>query len=254
MDDNSLDDILSEEPVITVETLEGPTEGLTGDGEPPRLDRGPDGKFVAKQSTGVEETVPPTDKLPQEEYVALRASREENKAIKADMEALKAQLQSLQQPKEPPVIPSIWDDEQAALDHYGNQAVEQAVQRATMQSQLAMSEMLSSQAHDDFDEVKAKFLEMAQGNPALAEQALATKHPWEKAYQIAKNAATMAELGATNLDELKAKMREELMAEMQGQAPRRPGLPPTLTTERNVGNRSGPAWAGPMSLDDMLRQ
>jgi hypothetical protein len=101
--------------------------------------------------------------------------------------------------------------------------------------------------------MKTAFVEMAQQNPALAQQALADPDPWEKAYRIAKNAATMAELGATDIETLRAKIREELLAEQQAQPPApQVQVPPSLTGERNVGSRTGPAWAGPRSLSELL--
>src|SRR5690606_15697442 len=100
----------------------------------------------------------------------------------------------------------------------------------------------------------ARFLQMAEANPAIVQQALGDPDPWGKAYKIAKNAATMDELGATDLETLKAKLREEVMAELQqGTEPvRQPVVPPSLTGERNVGDRSGPAWAGPKPLSELL--
>jgi hypothetical protein len=63
----------------------------------------------------------------------------------------------------------------------------------------------------------------------------------------------MQELGATNLDDLKAKIRDELMAELQANPAPRASVPPSLASERNVGQRTGPQWTGPKSLSDLLR-
>jgi len=94
-----------------------------------------------------------------------------------------------------------------------------------------------------------------QQNPALQQQALNDPHPWNRAYQIAKNAKTMAELGATDIETLKAKIREELMAEQQTQsAPAPAAIPPSLSTSRSVAPRSGPAWSGPPTLQDLLKK
>lgn len=248
MDTESLDELLNDTPAEAVQAEaapEAPPAPETDAGGPVRDEQG---RFAAK--TGVDDT-PPPGRLPQEEYKAIRDEREKRQALERDMEALKAQLQSLQQPRpEPQPVPTIWDDEEAALANVRQQAVAQSVN----QNRLTTSEMLAAQAHDDFDDMQAKFREMIEANPALADQAMQSRHPWEKAYQIAKNAATMVELGATNLDELRAKIREEVMAEQQQAiSPARPTLPPTLTTERNVGARSGPAWSGPASLEDLLR-
>lgn len=219
------------------------------------------GRFAAKE-TGVEpeqgepepEAVPPTAGLPKEDYKAIREEREKRQRAEAEVEALRQHLASLQNPPEPP--PSIWDDDQGALQHVKQEAVAQAVQQATLNAKLDMSEMMVRQANPDFEDIKAEFLTLAEQNPGLVQQALADPHPWNKAYQIAKNHRAMQELGATSVAEMEARIREKIMAEMQGQAPvARPtgGLPPTLTAERNVGSRSGPAWAGPTSLTDLLR-
>lgn len=218
------------------------------------------GRFAAKE-TGDEqepeapepvEAVPPTaDKLPPETFKGLREEREKRQALERELEALRQQFQANQQPAAPP--PSIWEDDEGALQHVKGEAVNEAVQRATLNARLDMSEMLVRQSNPDFEDVKAEFLAMAEQNPALVQQALSDPHPWNKAYQIAKNARTMRELGATDLGTLKAKIREELMAEMQAIPPvARPAVPPTLATQRSVAQRTGPGWSGPRSLDDLL--
>lgn len=183
-------------------------------------------------------------------------AQQERDALRAELEALKQQFQANQQPKEPPAPPpSIWEDEQGWQQNFGGQVVQEAVTAATFNARLDMSEMMTRQANEDFEEVKAEFLALAEKNPTLREQALSDPHPWNKAYQIAKNHRAMQELGATNVADLEAKLREKIMAEMQQQAPlapARPGLPPTLATERNVGSRAGPAWSGPTPLSDLL--
>ena len=63
----------------------------------------------------------------------------------------------------------------------------------------------------------------------------------------------MQELGAVNVDDLRAKLREELLAEMQANVPvTRQSMPQSIAAEQNVGSRSGPAWAGPKTLDQLL--
>ncbi len=244
----SLDSIFNDEPAVEAVPAEAAPEPQT-DAEPATDGpaRGPDGKFPAKQQSDVEDTGPSPDKLPPAEYKAIREEREKRQTLERELEALKSQFQSFQQPKEETPPPSLWEDEQGWQQHFGGQVAQQAAYNA----RLDMSEMLASQSHEDFDDIKAKFLEMAQANPGIVQEALQAKHPWEKAYQIGKNAATAAELGATNVEELRAKIREELMAEI-GQQPASQSLPATLTNQRNVGTRSGPAWAGPRPLSELV--
>ncbi len=251
----SLENLLNDEPMdAEPETVEQPAP------EPEPATEGPvrdeQGRFAAKKGVEPEpeqatDTVPPTDKLPKEEYGVVRAVRDENKALKDQLDTLQKQLQQLQQPQEPPAPPpSIWEDEQA----YGGHIVSTAVQQATFNARLDMSEMMVRQANADFEDMKAKFLEMAEQNPSLRQQALADPHPWNKAYQIAKNAAKMEALGATDVSELEARIREQVMAEMQQASPvvAAPPVPPSLTGQRSVAPRSGPAWSGPKPLSELL--
>ena len=244
----SLDTLLNGEPVATeVEAVEAPQTTETP--------RDESGRFAAKgvEPPAVEpaaEPVPPTDKLPKEDYKAIREEREKRQALELELKALKEQFQAIQSPPEP--APTIWEDDQAWQQNFGSQVVQTAVQQATLNAKLDMSEMMVRQANPDFEEVKAEFLSLAEQNPQLRAQALADPHPWNKAYQLAKNHRAMQELGATDLPTLEAKIRERIMSEMQGQVPARPTVPATLSQERNVGQRTGPTWTGPKSLSELL--
>lgn len=237
-----LDDLLNDEPIEDAPAVEQAPEGPARD----EHGRFASTKGVEPEPEGEPEPVPPTDKLPKEDYKAIREEREKRQNAEREAEALRQQIAALQSPPEPP--PSVWEDETA----WGGHLVNTAVQQATFNAKLDMSEMMVRQANPDFEEVKAEFLALAAENPALRQQALADPHPWNKAYQIAKNHRAMQDLGAVDVSDLESKLREKIMAELQGQAPTRPGLPPTLTTERSVASRGGPAWSGPSSLSELL--
>lgn len=244
----SLDQLLNDEPVEDVETDTVETEP-TPEVEPQEAD-GPErddkGRFAAK---GVEDdTVPPTDKLPKEDYKAIREEREKRQNLERELEQLKQQFQAQQKPQEdeaPP--PTIWDDEQGWQQHFGSQVVGQA----TYLSKLQTSEIIARQSHEDFGDVWEPMNAFLSENPALAQKVAADAHPWGAAYKAFKNHQQIQELGATSIDELRAKIREELMAE-QAAKPAQQDLPPTLANERNVGSRTGPEWSGPKSLDQLL--
>ena len=247
----SIDDILNEDLIDEAPQVEAPpqiAEPAEQAKEPqPRDDAG---KFAAK---GVDEGAPPApvDKLPQAEFGALKDERGKRQALEREVAEMRQALQALQAPPAP--APSMWEDEQGWQQHFAGNVVNQAVQQATINSRLDMSEMMARQANPDFEEIKAEFLALAADNPVLRDQALADPHPWHKAVQITRTHKSMIDLGATDMDTLKAKLREELAAEMQATPAARQGLPPTLTGVGNVGSRSGPAWAGPTPLSDILR-
>lgn len=245
MENTPLDELLNDEPAEVVEEQQVESAEAKADRE-----RDEKGRFASK---GVDEGAPPApDKLPQDVYEPLKAVRDENKALKDRLAAFERQMEEQRNPPPPPV--SVFEDEQAWQQQFGGQVVSQAVNQATFNAKLDMSEMMVRQANADFDDMKEAFLALAEQNPSLTQQALADPHPWNKAYQIAKNHKAMQELGATDVDSLKAKIREELMNEMQAQVPpvTRSAIPPSLTAEQNMGGRTGPAWAGPRSLQDML--
>jgi hypothetical protein len=205
--------------------------------EQPRAD---DGKFAAK---GVEESAPPApvvEQLPPDEYKALKAEREKRQELERRLAALE------QPPQAPP--PSIWDDEQGFTSHLESNVTQKAVGAATFHARLDMSEMLTRQQHTDFEEVKAEFLTLAAENPVLAQQAIADPHPWQKAYTIAKNARTMRELGATDIETLKAKIREDLLAE-QAKAP--PVVIPQSLAAEQSSKGGSPGFVVP-SLKEIL--
>lgn len=243
--DTSINDILADEPVEVIAEVEpqpepeAPVEGTARDEK---------GRFAPKGETESASPAPVTE--PELDHKAIVAERRRRQEAEERARALEEQIKAYQNPPEP--APSMWEDEQGWQQHFGGQVVSAAVQQATLNSKLDMSEMMVRQANPDFEEVKAEFLDLAKDNPVLAQQALADPHPWQRAYQIAKTHRTMRDIGATDIDSLKAKMREELLAEMQAQQPARPGIPPSLTTERNVGARVGPAWTGPRPLNELL--
>ncbi len=255
--ETSLEDLLNgTEPEAVIDTVE--------DAQPEPQTDGPvrdeNGRFAAK--TGVEpqetaETVPPTEAqsgLPKDVYEPLKAVRSENKALKDQLDALTQQIQSLQQPQaQPAPTPSIWEDEQGFVGSITSQFEQRLYQQA-----LATSQRLARIEHGPELVEKATQwgFDRCNADPQFNAAVLQSGDPVGYAvaeFKKAENYAKAQELGATDIETLKVKLREELMAEMQAQPAARPGLPPTLSNERNVGSRTGPAWSGPTSLTDMLR-
>lgn len=247
----SLDELLDEQneaPEIE-ETPETVAE------EAPASDRPRDesGRFAKKgEPEAADDGASPAPGKSEYDGAATVAERRRRQEAEERIAMLERQLQEMQNPPPPP--PSIWEDENQWQQHFGGQVTQTAVQQASLNARLDMSEMLAGQAHEDFEEKKALFLELAAENPQLRQEALQHRHPWQKAYDIARNHATMRELNATSIDDLKAKIRAEIEAEMGGAvSPSNRMVPPSLSTERNAGARGGPAWSGPKSLEELLR-
>ena len=223
-----------------IEPLEAP-EQIAPEPEvtEPVADRDDKGRFKTKG----EEGAPPASEEPAFEGAATLAERRRRQEAEQRAEALEKQLQSYQSPP-----PSIWEDEQGAFQHNNQQVVNQAVQQASFNAKLDMSEMMVRQANPDFEDVKAEFLALAEANPVLGQQALQDPHPWNKAYQIAKNHRQMQELGAVNVADLEAKIEQRLRAEM-GKEPA--ALPQSLADTRSARGGINPS-PGPLTLKELL--
>lgn len=95
---------------------------------------------------------------------------------------------------------------------------------------------------------------------ALYQQIMSSPDPWDTLAQWHKRESFMAEAGS-DLDAYKAKLKAELLAELQQgngqqsqQQQAKPLVMPTnLAAVRNVGSRSGPAWAGPQDLKSIFK-
>ena len=109
------------------------------------------------------------------------------------------------------------------------------------------------QADPEFVSVKNDVYEFVGKNPAINAEVQNSPHPWQTAYNAFKTHRTMQELGATDIQTLEAKIREQILAEQQAQQPVAPRIPPSLSSSRSVSSRNGPAWSGPPSLGDLLK-
>jgi hypothetical protein len=242
----SLDNILNEDSDTTAEIKPALPEVEAETGEQPQ----PEPEAPEPEA---EAGPPPAEDARKAGLEAgIAAERRKRQEIEAQLEALRREIQA--KPAEPaPPPPSIWEDEQGAFQHFGGQAVTAAVQRATFEAKLNQSEFYARKNIEGFSDSWEEMNKWLVENPSVAQQATADFDPWGYAYRAFQNQRTMQELGATDLETLKAKMREELMAEMQAQAPAAPVIPRSLSTTRSVSGRNGPAWSGPPSLGDLLK-
>lgn len=226
--------------------------------------RNPDGTFAPKGETApIEEPgaspAPQINAEPPLEHPALigeRRRRQEAERERDELRQALARHQPQQQPQahEPAGPPDRWEDPEGydawLIEQATAKAVTLAEQRMTA-SRLDASEAIARQKFEDFDEKLAKFSEIASVNPRIAQQMMAAPDPAAFAYDFAKRAIEVERYGTVDVEALRAKLREEIMAEETAKLPR-PTVPTSLASERNVGTRSGPAWAGPKSLSDIL--
>jgi hypothetical protein len=263
MDQASIGDMLNDVPAPEAVTEEI-AETVEAQPETVERPRGPDGKFISKE-TGVEtptaepaaEPVPPTeltDRLPRDVYEPLKAIRNENQELKAQLAAIQARLEAPQAPPPQQVPTDFWDDPQSFMEQrlsgLGEQLLQQFEQRQTAR-RMDASEQAAKAKYTDYDEAFSAFEQAVQLNPRLAQELAMAPDPGEFAYARGKTAIEIQKVGS--IDELRKQIRSELEAEArQAIQPVRAPLPSTTAADGSVGARGGPAWGGPAPLGSML--
>jgi hypothetical protein len=220
------------------------TAAATPTAEPAKAEpaRGPDGKFVPKGETT--DAPPASTEFDGKATIAERRKRQD---AEARIAALEAQIQA--QPPQP--APDMFDKPEEWQQHFGNQIMQNATRFAALNAKLETSEMLAAQAYPDFEDTYPKILEFMEANPAVRQEVLQSRHPWAKAYQMVKNNEQAKELGATDVESLRAKIREEILAEQAAQPAPAVHIPNSLATAQG-GTTAAPTGTAPPTLRDIL--
>lgn len=251
--DQSFEDILSgteptDAPPADAAPAADATATPTGDADAAKGDqpRGPDGKFASKGDTV--DAPPASGDKPAFDGAATLDERRKRQERDKRIAELEAQVQQLSQPPQP--APDMFEKPEEWQSHFGNQIMQNATQFASLNAKLETSEMLAAQAYPDFEDTYPRILEFMEANPAVRQEVLSSRHPWAKAYQMVKNNEQAKELGATDIDSLRAKIKEELQAELAA-ANQQVQIPNSLAAEQS--QRSGaPGSTAPPSLKDIL--
>jgi hypothetical protein len=114
----TIDEILNDEgpapEAITQPEPEAPVEPVAS--EPEAATRtGREGPVCTQGRTS---GAPAPDRLPQDEFKALKDERTKRQTLESELATLKQQFQQLQNPPEPP--PSVFEDEQGWQQHFGS--------------------------------------------------------------------------------------------------------------------------------------
>lgn len=248
LEGEELDAPVEQAPQEAPQEAETPTDGPN---------RGPDGKFAPKAKDDGSMAEPDEDSktVPFQSYKAEKQKRQEwETRYQNEVEALRRELEEMRKPKEPEAPPpSIWEDEQGWQQQFGSQVTQQAVQAAIQQNKLHTSELLMTQQHEDFSELKQDIFRFVGENPAVNAEVQNSPHPWQTAYKAYKNHETMKQLGTTDLSEMEAKLREQIKAELQQQQTPQATPPQSLADAQSARGSGQSAAANSLSLDDILK-
>ena len=159
-----------------------------------------------KAAIPAEETKPEIDQV---EALTKQVNAFKAKALDevSKRQALENQMQAAQQQEE---APDAFVEPDAAIQHAVNQ-----VQQRNDDRFLNFSEEVTRKNHEDYDEIKEVFLEMANENPLLAQQAMAQPMPHEWLYQQAKTHNEFKDI--SSVDDLRAKIEAETRAKIEAE-------------------------------------
>jgi hypothetical protein len=160
-----------------------------------------------------------------------------------------------------PAPPDFFDNPEAATRHEVVQTVSPEFERINQ----TLHSFARDQAMDRFDEDRVNDAEQAflgalragQLDPADYRRVVNSPNRYAEAVRWHQRQTARAEIGndpAAYKARVEAELRDKILAELGGAGAQRFAhlTPSNLAGARNVGSRSGPAWSGPASLNDIF--
>jgi hypothetical protein len=264
--ERSIEDLLNDTPAEEVEettTQEEVTPEATP--EPEATAEGPvrdeQGRFAPKQ-TGEQqpetvEEATPANPIPDDQfkgYLTEKRKRQELEQQIAAMQAEYARVQAQPRSEAQEPTPDFWDNPQAAFASEAQKAARLALQEyqqmQTME-RINASETAAKGKYADYGDAFSAFQQAASANPSLVQQMTSASDPAEFAYKTGKRALELEQVGS--IDELIANERAKWEAEARAAIPApTQTFPATTATDGSVAARTGPAWAGPAPIGELL--
>lgn len=267
---NSLDSILSGggEAVSEQQTEENVTQAAT------------EGESQTEQQTETEQTEGEGESGQRVPVAALQAERQKvgkyrdevaefRKALSetnASFERRMAELVEAVKPKAEPVArPDFFENPEAATRATAQEYVDPRLDQIT-QTLMANAQIVAGMKYGDDKVQEAEQAFMAAVNnrtldPSDYQRIAGSPNRYAAAVQWHQRQQAQAEIGndpAAYKAKVEAELREKILAEINGgqqQQQAQPAArvaPSNLAGARNVGARSGPAWSGPASLQDIF--
>ena len=195
---------------------------------------------------------PWTYSMAMDEKAKRKAAQEELKETKARLAALEYQ----QKQAKPQEAPSVFEDENAYAQHWGQQAVA-PVMSEVQQLKMQLAEVKHG---DDFKAANAWFDTLPPNQQqALNAQYGGASDPYSGLISEFKKSQILNDIGEDPAA-YKQRIIDEYLAAQGGQAPAQTQQPrpsqvkitPSVMSAPNVSARGGPKWAGPTALSDIL--
>ncbi len=147
---------------------------------------------------------------------------------KRKRQALEQELEELKKPKTPEKqddAPDMFVDPAAYTKHQ-----DEKTKMLILRNKAEMSADLMRDAKPDYDEKAARFIDMAKADQSLADKMYASPNPAKFAYETAAKQMALDAIGDPVAYE--AKLREKILAELNGEKPAAEEIPAKKTIEK----------------------
>ncbi len=219
----SLDDVLEGTPLVEEAKSEPEAEANDDELKAPEVE----------ETKGEEEAEPKAEDMdeggakPEAETPAAENEEEDKSWTKAmalderkKRQALQAKVDRMEQQSPQSQVqeeqrPGVLEDEEGAFAH-----LEAKFEEKRLSDKIRLSSSLYSEIHEDYDEMKTVFIDLAQENPALIQQMNSSDNPAKFAYETAVNHTNVEKFSDPEYAEkLKNELRVQLLADLKGEKP-----------------------------------
>lgn len=255
-----LAEILKGETAKT-EPIPEPKAEVTAEPETKPVDRDEKGRFAKGEKSeepaekAEPQAEPPSAKDEQEPqdpvargfYVRAREERKKRQELKAQYEALQAQIAQQQLAQRMP-------DPVRQPDEYRSFEMQRLQQEVT-NKHLWNSQRLAEKQYsaEEVEEAQEVFKQSAAQMPQLWDQLYAQEHPYGWLMEQMRQYKLLQEIGG-DPNAYKEKLKAELRKELENQQKTQPNAPPQSLAGLGSGAVNNAPWSGPPSLNSILKR
>jgi hypothetical protein len=208
-------------------------------------DNGAEEPIEVVEEQPIEEAKEEPKEAPQVPLAALHEVRDDNKALKAKIESLESALRPR---KEPEPVPDMFEDP-AGYDKYINSqvsGVKAEMEQARLNDKLDISERFATKEHGK-DAIEAAKEWYAGQSETAQQEIIGQSDPYD--YLVAQHQKSLLTEKLTADPE---KMKQVLEM-LEGKPVEKQAAPQSTINSRSISGREGPSYAGPKSLDELLK-
>ena len=256
---DELSEFLNDGPEPSAEPAEIVAADEAGDNQSEPAEAAPEQDATGDKPQEASPAPGDTPEVAQVPISALHGERDRRQQAERELEAYRQQI-ARQPAPDPYADPDGYEHHQAQLaQQQQSQQFNQQLEAIRLEDRINITEVIARKTHEDYEQVKDLFVEVAQQNPALAAGLRNSPDPAGFAYEQGLKIKAQREIG-DDPAAYKERVRQEVLADIRNgadvdakaAAEKRASIPNSLVDVRSVTDRSGPEWTGPTALNSIL--